>query len=157
MAQMVKIRPARWETRVWSLGWEDPWRRKWQPTLVLLPGKSHGWWSLAGYSPKGRKELDITEQLHSQSISKIFIVCNIKSTTLIHWHLHPLKKAQTEKSTINWRFPYPLPIMDRTIRQDWQINRRFHQHCILTRHDRCWVSCPTTAEYTFFSCAHEEL
>ena len=26
-----------------------PWRRKWQPTPVFLPGKSHGWSSLAGY------------------------------------------------------------------------------------------------------------
>ena len=28
-----------------------PWRRKWQPTLVFLPGKSRGQQSLAGYSP----------------------------------------------------------------------------------------------------------
>ena len=28
-----------------------PWRRKWQPTSVFLPGKSHGQRSLAGYSP----------------------------------------------------------------------------------------------------------
>ena len=28
-----------------------PWRRKWQPTPVLFPGKSHGWRSLVGYSP----------------------------------------------------------------------------------------------------------
>ena len=28
-----------------------PWRRKWQPTPVLLPGESHGWRSLVGYSP----------------------------------------------------------------------------------------------------------
>ena len=28
-----------------------PWRRAWQPTPVLLPGKSHGWRSLVGYSP----------------------------------------------------------------------------------------------------------
>ena len=40
-----------------------PWRRKWQPTPVFLPGKSHGWSSLAGYSPWGCKELDMTEQL----------------------------------------------------------------------------------------------
>ena len=33
-----------------------PWRRKWQPTLVFLPGKSHGQKSLAGYSPRGAKE-----------------------------------------------------------------------------------------------------
>ena len=37
---------------------------KWQPTLVFLPGESHGLRSLVGYSPRGRKELDMTEQLH---------------------------------------------------------------------------------------------
>ena len=38
-----------------------PWRRKWQPTPVFLPGESHGWRNLAGYSPWGRKEADTTE------------------------------------------------------------------------------------------------
>ena len=38
-----------------------PWRRKWQPTAVFLPGKSHGQRSLAGYSPWGSKESDTTE------------------------------------------------------------------------------------------------
>ena len=33
---------------------EAIWRRKWQPTPVLLPGKSHGQRSLVGYSPWGR-------------------------------------------------------------------------------------------------------
>ena len=28
------------KTLVWSLGWEDPWRRAWQPTPVFLPGES---------------------------------------------------------------------------------------------------------------------
>ena len=41
-----------------------PWRRKWQSTPVLLPGKSHGQRSLEGYSPWGRKEPDMTEWLH---------------------------------------------------------------------------------------------
>ena len=41
-----------------------PWRRKRQPTPVFLPGKSHGPWSLVGYSPWGRKESDTTERLH---------------------------------------------------------------------------------------------
>ena len=36
-------------------------RRKWQPTLVFLPGEAHGQRSLAGYSPRGHKELDMTE------------------------------------------------------------------------------------------------
>ena len=38
-----------------------PWRRKWQPTPVLLPEKSHGQRSLVGYIPWGRKESDTTE------------------------------------------------------------------------------------------------
>ena len=34
-----------------------PWRRKWQPTLIFLPGRSHGQRSLAGYSPWGGKRV----------------------------------------------------------------------------------------------------
>ena len=41
-----------------------PWRRKWQPIPVLLPGKSHGQRNLVGYSPWGCKKSDITEQPH---------------------------------------------------------------------------------------------
>ena len=41
-----------------------PWRRKWQPTPVLLPGKFHRQRSLVGYSPWGCKELNTTEQLN---------------------------------------------------------------------------------------------
>ena len=41
-----------------------PWRRKWQPTPVILPGKSHGHRSLVDYSPWDHKESDTTEQLH---------------------------------------------------------------------------------------------
>ena len=37
------------------------WRRQWQPTPVLLPGKSHGRRSLVGCSPWGCKESDTTE------------------------------------------------------------------------------------------------
>ena len=41
------------------------WRRKRQPTPVILPGRFHGLRSLVGYSPWGCKESDMTEQLHS--------------------------------------------------------------------------------------------
>ena len=40
------------------------WRRRWHPTPVLLPGKSHGRRSLVGCSPWGRKESGMTERLH---------------------------------------------------------------------------------------------
>ena len=46
VAQTVKRLSTMWETWVQSLGREVPWRRKWQPTPVLLPRKSHGQWSL---------------------------------------------------------------------------------------------------------------
>ena len=42
------------------------WRGKWQPTPVLLPGKSHWQRSLVGYSPWGHEESDTTERLHFQ-------------------------------------------------------------------------------------------
>ena len=44
-----------------------PWRRKWQPSLVFLPGESHGQRSLAGYSPQGCKESDVTERLRTHT------------------------------------------------------------------------------------------
>ena len=38
-----------------------PWRRKWQPIPVFLPGESHGQRNMAGYHPRGGKESDTTE------------------------------------------------------------------------------------------------
>ena len=51
-----------------------PWRRKWQPTPVFLPGKSHGRRNLAGYIPWGRKELNTTEatQRLSMHVNDVF-------------------------------------------------------------------------------------
>ena len=43
-----------------------PWRRKWQPPLVFLPGKSHGQRSLAVYLPWGHKESDVIKQLNTK-------------------------------------------------------------------------------------------
>ena len=42
-----------------------PWRRKWQPTPVFLPGKSHGQRSLTGYSPLGCRQSGTTEHKHT--------------------------------------------------------------------------------------------
>ena len=41
---------------------KPPWRREWLPIPVFLPGESHGQKSLVGYSSRGRKESDMTEQ-----------------------------------------------------------------------------------------------
>ena len=43
---------------------KSPWRRKWHPAPIFLPGISHGRRSQVGHSPWGRKEWDVTEQTH---------------------------------------------------------------------------------------------
>ena len=48
---------------------KSPWRRKWETTLVFLPRKSHGKRSLAGYSPWGRTESNMTEATKKQHLS----------------------------------------------------------------------------------------
>ena len=64
IAHQLKRLPPMWETWVWSLGREDPLEKEMKPTSVFLPGESHGWKSLVGYSPWGHKESDMTERLH---------------------------------------------------------------------------------------------
>ena len=62
-AQVVKNPPAMQETLVPSLGQEDPLEKGMATNSSILAGESHGQRSLAGYSPRGRKELDTTERL----------------------------------------------------------------------------------------------
>ena len=69
VAPLVKNPPANvgdrqgWISCVRKIPWVEkiPWRRKWQPTPVFLPGESHGQRSLVGYSPQCHKESDTTE------------------------------------------------------------------------------------------------
>ena len=77
-----------------------PWRRKRQPAPVLLPGKSHGQRSLAGYSPWGRQESGTTERLNArfssvwkQRSSSSFGTC--RKFCCIHqlWHIHTLTEG----------------------------------------------------------------
>ena len=49
--------------------WKIPWRRKWQPTPVFLPGESPGQRSLAGCNSCGGKESHMTEQLKNNNVS----------------------------------------------------------------------------------------
>ena len=87
------------------------WRRKWQPTPVFLPGKSHGLRILVGYSPWGRKESDTTEWLHflATRIDLKIITLSQTKTNIIWFHLHVeflkndtnelIYKAETDSQT----------------------------------------------------------
>ena len=66
------------------------WRRKWQPTPVLLPGKSHGQRSVVGYSPRGHKESDTTERLHfhfHHDIAINNVCCLFVQLTIYYEHI----------------------------------------------------------------------
>ena len=65
-----------WETWVQSLGREDLLEKEMATHSSILPGKSHGWRSLVGYSSWGRKESDTTERLHSLTHSVSFTTGN---------------------------------------------------------------------------------
>ena len=87
---------------------------KTQPTPVFLPGKSHGWRSLIGYSQWGRTESDTTKQLHMQpswerslmSSTCLLFVENpqlpksspkFKNKIIKRNHKHERKQSQTRK------------------------------------------------------------
>ena len=59
------------------------WRRKWQPSPVFSPGKSHGQRSLAGYCPCGHRELDMTECTSNSNIDDL--QCCITFRCTVKW------------------------------------------------------------------------
>ena len=65
-------------------GRKIPWRRKWQPTPVSLPGESHGRRRLAGCSPWDLKELDSTDHTHTHT----HIHTHTHTHTYIHTYTH---------------------------------------------------------------------
>ena len=68
VAQMVKNLLAMQETQFDPWVEKIPWRRKWQPTPVFLPGEFQEQRILVGYSPWDSKELDVTERWINNSV-----------------------------------------------------------------------------------------
>ena len=64
-----------------------PWRRKWPPTPVFLPGETHGHRSLVGCSSRGRKELNKTERLSFLSLTDNFTLYMLIDMTHVWWKL----------------------------------------------------------------------
>ena len=59
-----------------------PWRKKWQPTPVFFSVKSHGQRNLAGCSPWGHKESDMTEQLRVHTSTSTIIKVSYRVVSL---------------------------------------------------------------------------
>ena len=88
----VKNLPLMQELEFW-VG-KIPWRRKWPPTPVFLPGKSHGQRSLVGYSLWGLKK-NQTQQLNSSNrhVHHLLLGISLDGCVVIHtgpssvkWH-----------------------------------------------------------------------
>jgi len=71
------------------------WRRKWQPTPVLLPGKFHELRSLVGYSPWGCKESDMTE--HFLSFQLCLTLCDPMDCSLPGSSVHGILQARIQE------------------------------------------------------------
>ena len=69
VSQIVNHLLAMWETWVWSLGWEDPWKRTWQPTPAFLPGEAP--WT---EEPGGLQSMGLQTPRHSRAHTKTRIV-----------------------------------------------------------------------------------
>ena len=91
-----------------------PWRRKWQSTAVFLPGKSHGFRSLVGYSPWGRRVgHDWVTSLSLSPTQRVHLSCPIFLPFLT---VHGVLKARILK-----RFAIPFssgPRFARTLHYD---------------------------------------
>ena len=86
-----------------------PWRRKWQPTPVLLHGKSHGQRRLAGYSPWGHKRVghSLATEQHEQKwqASGGSFDGIVESTCILSWSSAPFHGEgmdQRSKSLSPW-------------------------------------------------------
>ena len=76
-----------------------PWRRKWQPTAVFLPGEFHGERSLAGYSSWGHKELDMS------AIIDVIKTASVAAAVLLH---EEYRGHQVQWTSCSNRFKYTV-------------------------------------------------
>ena len=79
-----------------------PWGRAWQATPLFLPGESHGWRSLAGYSLWGPKESDMVEWAHMHEYQgacvfqrKLQVLISFPLNSLTHSSLTACVRAQS--------------------------------------------------------------
>ena len=103
LAQMVKNLAAMQETRFHPWVGKILWRREWQPTPVFLPGEPHGQRSLVGYSPWGRKELDMKVKSESEGAQSCLTLCDPMDCTLSGFSVHGIFQARVlEKIVISF-------------------------------------------------------
>ena len=89
--------------RVWSLGWEDPWRRNGQPSPVFLPGKSHGqrsWQATIHVITKSQTRLSMHAHTHTH---------NTYDPRELRWVITWVRSWSTVLHFSIFHFPFPVP------------------------------------------------
>jgi len=122
-----------------------PWRRKWQPTPVFLPGESHGQRNLAVYSPWGHKALDTTEVAEHMSMS-----LGPRDAT---WFSHTCQKAQPWHLTRRFAFPCCCSLyifLWMWGPEVWSNTQAFLE----SWHNLKWITSITTPSFFFFFFCH---
>ena len=103
---VVKNPPANAGDMVRSLVEKIPWRRKWQPLPVFLPGKSQGQKSLAGYSWWDHKRvgynLDTKQQPYTHS--HVYKLHNVHIYNAIHVVLHAVMYYKIQFKWLSYVF-----------------------------------------------------
>ena len=84
---LYSLAPPSYTIVILFIGFQRNRRRQWHPTPVLLPGKSHGWRSLVGYSPWGCTESDTTEATQQRNRKLFKSNLGEISLLLIKYHL----------------------------------------------------------------------
>ena len=78
-----------------------PWRRAWQPTLVFLPGESHGQRSLVGYGSQGHRESDKTEVTEHAPLTLHCRSTFMHQPGFTHWQKYMLNQEGQYSCSIN--------------------------------------------------------
>ena len=120
MSQWVKI-CLQWRSRRFNpLIRKIPWRRKWQPTAVFSPGKSHGQRNLTGYCSWGCKESDMTEWLNKTN--------NVKSVSIL---LFIYKDVNLIMKYLKSSFQIVIKIIIQIIMKIIKINFKYYYEDVL--------------------------
>ena len=77
-----------------------PWRRERLPSLVFLPGESHGQRSLVSYSPWYHQESDTTERLTLSTHRGLSLACGLVSSCQVTWATDPLGSCMQSNSRV---------------------------------------------------------
>ena len=108
-ASQVAVLPVQetWKTRFDPWVRKIPWRRKWQPTPGFLPGESHGWRSLEGYSTWGRKRVG-----HDWALSTSWLIVSNALFGINRWYYSSGKMMQNDVMQnygMEWRWSTSSP------------------------------------------------